>query len=235
MIARIALATLLGGFVSTALCAESRTFSVPSFDEVSVSANISAIIDVGKDTAVTADAANSAILDRLQVEVRGKRLEIGYRADFFDWVFNFGQNKGVVVHVFAPSVVSVEANSGADVDANGMTGDALTLASSSGASLAAKAVSGSRVSVETSSGAGLTIEGSCMQLIAEASSGANADASHLACEDVDAGASSGAHVGILAMKSIDAEASSGGSVQIFGKAPDVKVDTSSGGSITYSN
>ena len=235
MIARVGLAMLLGGLVSTASWAESRTFPQSSFDEVSVSAGISTIIDVGKESAVSADAANSAILDRLQVEVRGKRLEIGYRTDFFDWIFHFGQNKGVVVHVSAPSVIGVEASSGADVDANGMTGNALTLRSSSGASLAAKAVSASRVSVEASSGAGLNVEGSCSQLIAEASSGANADASHLTCEDIDAGASSGGHVGVRATKSVDAEASSGGSVQIYGKAPDVKVDTSSGGSITYSN
>src|SRR3954471_5113847 len=126
---RIALAAGLA-LVSTAALAESRTFPVAAFDKVSVSSGITAIIEVGGAAAVSADAANSAILDRLQVEVRGDKLEIGFRSDFFDWIFNFGQNKGVVVHVASPSVVGAEASSGADVDVTGMTGDALTLSSS---------------------------------------------------------------------------------------------------------
>jgi hypothetical protein len=229
LLAGVGVSLLLAG---TTL-AESRVFEVPDFDAVSVSGGISAVIDVGGAKAVVADAPTAAVLDRLQIEVRGNRLEVGFKWDALDWLFNFGQHKGVVVHISAPRLGGVSASAAANVDARNVAGTTLSLDASSGASMAAQLVTGQRVSANASSGANLSINGTCDQLIADASSGGSLTARDFTCKNVDANASSGGHASVNATVSIDAEASSGGNIAVSGRAPDVRSNTSSGGSISF--
>lgn len=225
----VAFSAMLAG----AAAAESRTFDVPQFDAVSIAGGISAIIDVGGVQAMVADAPTAAVLNRLQVEVHGGRLEVGFKWDVLDWLFNFGQYKGVVVHISAPRLSGVSASAAADVDVKNLAGTALGLDASSGASMSAQLVSGDRVSANVSSGANLAMTGTCEQLIAGASSGGSLVARDLACRNVDANASSGGHASVRATASIDADASSGGNIAVFGRAPEVHTNTSSGGSISF--
>jgi hypothetical protein len=230
-------AVLLGSATLLALAgpafAESRAYTLPPFKGVSVSGGISAVINVGGAQEVTADASTKAILDRLDVYVRDNTLTIGFKWDVLDWLFNFGQNKGVLVHVTAPSFSSVAASAAADVDVGKISADMLNLDSSSGASVAAQDVTGGRVSANSSSGGNLAVGGSCDQLIGNASSGGSLAAHDFKCTNVDVNASSGGHASIRATVSVDADASSGGSIAVFGSAPDVRSNTSSGGTISF--
>lgn len=228
MLGAAALALLPG-----AALAESRTYTLAPFDSVSVSGGISAVIEIGAAQSVVADAATSAVLDRLDIEVRGNRLEVGFKWNVLDWLFNAGQNKGVVVHVTAPALSGASAGAGADVDVSQMTGTVLSLDSSSGASMSADGVNAERISLSSSSGANLAVAGSCKQMIGDTSSGATLQARDFECTDVDVNASSGGHASVRATKSVDANASSGGGIEIFGNAPEIRSNSSSGGSITF--
>jgi hypothetical protein len=53
------------------------------------------------------------------------------------------------------------------------------------------------------------------------------------CQNVDVDASSGGYASVSATVSIDADASSGGSIDVFGSAPNVQSNTSSGGSVSF--
>jgi hypothetical protein len=229
--ASLGLATVLA--LSAPAIAESRAYTLPPFKGVSVSGGISAVITVGSDQEVTAEASTRAILDRLDIYVHNNTLTIGFEWDILDWLFNFGQNKGVLVHVTAPSLPSLAASAAADVDVAQGSSDVLSLDSSSGASMAVQDVNGGRVSANASSGANLTVGGSCDQMIGNASSGGNLTAQDFNCRNVEVDTSSGGHASVRATVSIDADASSGGSIAVFGRAPDVHSNTSSGGSISF--
>lgn len=106
--------------LSTAALAESRTYDLPPFDSVSISAGVTAIVEVGGAQSVTAEAPSAAVLNRLEVDVRNRRLEISIEWDLLGLIFNVGQRDQIVVRVSAPQVVGADANSGADVDVKGM-------------------------------------------------------------------------------------------------------------------
>jgi hypothetical protein len=220
-------------FLTGSALAESRSYTLPPFDGVSVSGGISAVVEVGGEQAVVADAPASAILDRLVVEVRGGQLEIGFEWNALDWLFNFGRNKGVVVHVSAPALSQASASAAADMDVKSISGDVLSFDSSSGASMSIQGAKGVRVSANSSSGANLTLSGSCDQLVGSTSSGASLSAQSFDCQNVDVDASSGGYASVSATVSIDADASSGGSIDVFGSAPNVQSNTSSGGSVSF--
>ena len=224
-------ATLLA--LSGPAFAESRSYDLPAFKGVSVSGGISAVVNIGGEQDVTADASTNAVLDRLEVYVRDDTLTIGFKWNVFDWLFSFGQNKGVLVHVTVPSLSSVTASAAADVDVGKISVDILTLDSSSGASMSVLGVTGGRVSANSSSGANLVVDGRCEQLLANASSGGSLAAQDFSCTKVAVNASSGGHASTRATASIDADASSGGTIAVFGGAPEVHSNTSSGGSISF--
>ena len=78
--------------------AAERTYDVGSFDKVSISSGISAVIDVGAPQSVSAQANTDSLLRRLDVSVRGRKLEVGLRWNMLDWLFNIGVTKEITVH-----------------------------------------------------------------------------------------------------------------------------------------
>jgi hypothetical protein len=227
------LLTVAAGSVVTPAFAESRTYDLPAFSEVSVTDGIVAIVEVGGAQAVTAEAASAAVLNRLQVEVRGNRLELHADWSFFDFVFNLGRSEQIIVRVATPEITAAEAASGANLDISAMTGESLSLEASSGASVDAGDVAGTLVRADSSSGARLKLAGTCVDLVANSSSGASLDARSLPCAAVEAEASSGAQVSVSTTRAIDAGASSGGGVVVYGTPTEIEVDSSSGGSVDF--
>jgi len=219
-------------FATPALAA-SRTYDLPPFDSVAVSAGITALIEAGGDQAVSAEAESDAVLNRLSVRVREGRLEIGLDQNLLEMVFSFGQRDPITVRVSAPALKAVEASSGANADARNLAGPAVTFEASSGASVSATGVSGEGVTVESSSGARIVVEGTCGALVAETSSGAGADTQKLVCASVEASVSSGGRLEVTATESIKAEASSGGGITVHGQPARTSVESSSGGSVTF--
>lgn len=215
--------------------AATRTFETAAFHEVSVSAGISAVVEVGQTQSISAEATTDALLDRLDVHVRDDKLEIAFKWDVLDWLFTFGQTRAVTVHVLAPELRAVESSAGANVDAQSLTGDNLRFAVSSGASLSAQGIKADYVTLDSSSGGNLTVSGSCTKLIANSSSGGNLGGKALSCADVNANASSGGHADVTATQSINANASSGGGITIHGKPAQTTVNSSSGGSAAFAD
>lgn len=228
-IALIAAGLLLPG----AALAESRTYDLPDFDGVSVSAGIVAIVTVGEAQSVIAEAPSEAVLNRLEVDVRGGRLSLGIDSNMLDWLFNLGRQRDIVVRVSAPALKTGDASSGADLDIKGMAGDRLSLSASSGASVAASGITGGDVTIDVSSGASMSAAGNCTTLSANASTGANLDADNLVCPGVTANASTGAQMSVSASSSLSADASTGAGISVSGKPGRTEVNSSTGGSITF--
>ena len=95
MIRSLMLAAGLALLTISSVQAASRSYDTSSFSEVSVSSGISAIIEVGKPQAISAEATTDALLDRLDVHVRDNKLEVGFKWDVLDWLFTFGQTRAV--------------------------------------------------------------------------------------------------------------------------------------------
>jgi hypothetical protein len=209
--------------------AESRTFDLAPFDEVEITSGVIGIVRSGVAQSVEAEAANAAVLNRLHVEVRGGRLEVGIDWNLLDYLFTFGQHPPITVRIAAPALRSVDASSGANVDVGGLTG-AVSLGASSGASLDAGDVAATEVTVEASSGGGVTVAGTCDRIVAGVSSGGHVSARDLHCPIADAEASSGGQLDIWASQEVEADASSGGHVAVYGSPARTDLESSSGGS-----
>jgi hypothetical protein len=220
--------TLLPLALASPALAETRTFEVDPFTAVEISSGIVGIVTSGAPQAVEAEAGNAAVLNRLHVEVRGGRLSVGIDWNLLDYLFTFGQHPPITVRVSAPSLNSVAASSGANVDARGLAGE-FELGSSSGASLDASGVTAAQATAEASSGGGITVTGRCDRLVVEASSGGHVAAGELSCKEVDAEASSGGYAEVSASEEIEADVSSGGHVAVRGNPARTDYESSSGG------
>ena len=214
--------------------AETRTIEVPAFSALDVSSGIDAIVTVGGAQSITAEAKDKRLLDDLQLKVEGGTLKAYYDWSFFD-IFSFGDRDQIKLTIALPALSRVEASAGADVEATGVTGDALKFSSSSGADLMLRAVAGKSIDLNASSGAGLKIEGSCEDGKANSSSGSNLEADKLLCATMDANSSSGSDLDVYASKSIKANASSGSDLTIYGNPPEVDQESSSGSDIKIEN
>ena len=210
--------------------AETRTIELPAFTALDVSSGIDATVTVGGAQSITAEATDKRLLDDLKITVEGDTLKAYYDWSFFD-LFSFGDRDQIKLTITVPALTKVEASAGSDVDAAGVTGDALTFNSSSGADLTLTTVAGKSIELNASSGAGLKIDGTCETAKAEASSGSDLDAEDLLCATVDANASSGSDLEVYASASIEANASSGSDLTVHGNPANVEQESSSGSDI----
>lgn len=191
--------------------ADTQTYDLSGFNAISVSAGITAEIDVGGDYSIRAEGSSDA-LERLDIRLRGDELKIGRKHRFG---FNWGRNERVTVYVTLPALNGLGVSSGADAEATG--------------------VNANRFNLDASSGASVDVSGACKDINVDASSGASADASALECERGTADASSGASVRLFTSQSINADASSGGSIRVYGNPANTNIDRSSGGSVRIAN
>lgn len=210
--------------------AETRTLDLPAFEALDISSGIDAIVTVGGTQSIIAEAKDQRLLDDLQLKVEGKMLKAYYDWSFLD-IFSFGNRDQVKLTITVPALSRVDASAGSDVEATGVTGDALQFNSSSGADLTLRAVAGKSIDLNASSGAGLKIEGSCEDGKANASSGSDLNAEKLLCATMDANSSSGSDLDVYASKSIKANASSGSDLTIYGNPAEVDQESSSGSDI----
>jgi hypothetical protein len=110
-----------------------------------------------------------------------------------------------------PSLAAIDASSGAEVNASGITAGDMAL--------------------EASSGADLAIVGACRSLSASVSSGARINARELSCESGSVDASSGADAAVTVSGVLNVDASSGASVVASGDPHIGDISLSSGGSL----
>lgn len=232
------LAAATAAFLAAAVvpaAAASKTFDVGAFTEIEISSGLNAIVTVGGALSVVAESPRQDELDELIIEVRDGKLRA-----YTDWnlldLFDWGPTEQrTTLTISVPELRAANANSGADVEVTGMTGDSLGLNSSSGADLKATGATGRTYELNASSGADLTVDGTCESAEVNASSGSDLKAEGLLCESVDANASSGAGASVHASVSLKANASSGAHIDVFGKPGSVDDETSAGGEVEIRN
>ncbi|MEM7662965.1 MAG: DUF2807 domain-containing protein [Pseudomonadota bacterium] len=207
--------------------AETQSYDMPGFTGIDVSSGIQLIFEAGETQSITAEAIRGDI-DKLVIEMDGDTLVVR-RERGWNWG---GRSPKYRVTVTGPAISSLEASSGSSATANGFVGDYITLDASSGASLRASSVSGGEISIDTSSGASLSAAGNCSRVSIDTSSGSSVSAGTLECTEVVADASSGSSINAYATQRVVGDASSGASVSVQGGATDVRIDRSSGGSVS---
>jgi len=225
--------TLLFSAVSLALAlpasAETKPYDMNSFSALDASAGVTVIFEEGETQSIIAENKNGNF-DKLRIENRGDTLIVSRKSSGL-----FRRSKeNYTVRITAPAISSIDASSGSNVKATGVSGDEVELSVSSGAALEADNVTATNIALEASSGARLEAQGTCTGAELTASSGSNIRAGDLVCVNVDAGASSGASIRAHASQSVEGDASSGASIRVKGGATDIEKNRSSGGSVTVS-
>lgn len=206
--------------------AEAR--KVGSFTAIEVSNGIDLIIKQGNEDAVAVSASTPEIRSRLKTEVTNGKLKIyfdsyGYR--------NSTAKKELKAYVSFKTLVSLEANSGSDVNTDGnITVGKLDITLSSGADFEGT-VTATSLDIDQSSGSDMTIKGKVASLSVSTSSGSDFDGYELVSDNCKADASSGSDIEITVNKTLDAQASSGGNISYKGSGVITNVTNSSGGKI----
>ena len=173
-----------------------REFSVDAFDSVAVSQGIKLNLMMGLASSVTALADDKSDLDRVEIEVDDKVLEIR-RGSWVSGIFSMGKSRGnVMVKVVANELQAVASSSGANADLIDITCTDLH--------------------VDASSGSTIEVTGSCDTVTIYASSGASVDSSDMITMEASADSSCGANIGVFASESFRGDASSGSSIRVYG-------------------
>lgn len=215
-----------------------RTYEHSGFVEIEVHDGLSATIMPGDQHAVKVTSNDDSLFEKLVIEQRGDKLIVKRKPvwGLID-LLPFGNNWSdkISVEITTPKLTELSASSGADVRLQQFEASNLVLESSSGADLIVNDIIAERLHIEAGAGASLSISGTCVAVMAEASSGADIWAEKLTCASGEIGVSSGADIDITITGELEAEATSGGSASIFGKPTPVRVEQGSGGSISYKN
>ena len=226
-IAKILASTTAIAVSSLPVFADTKSYDLSGFDEISISSGIDAEITIGSDFSIVADARNRDTFDKLDISVRGHTLYIDRDGSVVDLLF--GDRERLSLKITLPELDEIDANAGSDVFISGVFGDRLTASASSGADIELENVTSAGVSLTASSGAKIEAIGSCKSLEIDVSSGADVKARELECETVDASASSGAGTDVFASESITSRASSGGDVNVYGAPKNTDISNSTGG------
>lgn len=238
--ATLALGTIIGLSLAGTALAESRTFELRDFDKIDIATGLDAVVTLGDSFSVTATSGSTQALDNLQLNVTDGVLTARFDQSFLDFILSGGlvgmllsSGNALTIDITMPALSGIDASSGADVRAQGVTSDQLSLNASSGANIELTDATLGTLQMGSSSGADIDISGSAESVEAEASSGANVDAEKLVAVNATASASSGAGVSVHATGSINAEASSGGDIDVYGNPRARDVDASSGGDVNF--
>ena len=174
--ASIAAIPLVAASAMMANADERRSYDHAGFDFVEVHEGIDVTLVSGEAYKIEAVSNKSSHLDKLKITQRGDRLIIEQKADWSIFgllSFTDAWNKTLHVTVQTPRLTEAEANSGADLRVKGFKSNQLTLSAASGADIIAEDIKVGSLFLEASSGANLTAAGTCENLNAEASSGAD--------------------------------------------------------------
>lgn len=145
---------------------------------------------------------------------------------------NIDNYDALTIRVKLPTIESLEASSGANITNNNvLLGKQLSITSSSGSEIEVN-TEYEAITADASSGSNQTLTGKTLKLNASTSSGSQINADNLLSNDVIANASSGSSLDINSLVSLKASASSGAEIDYRGKAKTVKIDETSGGSIS---
>jgi Putative auto-transporter adhesin, head GIN domain len=198
------------GFLALAPIAaaeETRSFDLPEFDRIDVSAGVVLVADIGAQQSVIVKT-NKGDYSDFAIEVRNGELNISREWNPLSW-HNSKSDYKVIVSV--PTLAALDASSGSRAKVFN--------------------IDAARFVIDLSSGAHALLEGKCENCLLDLSSGADLEAKGLECDNADIDVSSGGHGVISVLSTVKGGASSGGHVAVYGNPSQVKVSKSSGGRI----
>jgi hypothetical protein len=193
--------------ISHTAAAEPRSYALTGFTGVSAASGISVTLLEGPYS-VTVETEGKPF-DEITLKVNKGILEITRKTRFSIMPRPAGD---FMVRVQSPALSSLSASSGSEINGTDLRLGDMTLVASSGASIA--------------------LTGTCSNLQATASSGAQFTGDQLACRSVRTEASSGSEITVRASEAAAANASSGASIRIMGGPSRLNMSSSSGGSVT---
>ncbi len=202
-------ATLVAGALmcTPTMAEESRTFDLPNFDRIDVSAGIVLIADVGGPQSIIVKTTKGNFSD-FSIEVKNGELNLSRERNRLAW-HNRKSDYKVIVTV--PALRALGASSGAHAKIS--------------------KINVAHFAADLSSGAQASLDGVCENCVLDLSSGAYLTAKGLKCRTARIDVSSGGRGEITATDAVVADASSGGYFAVYGSPPRIDRDNSSGGRI----
>ena len=213
----------------TAALAETREIDLGTFTAAAFESNLSAKIVVGGEQSVTIEGVNPADLDDIRFEIVDGRLRAWRDTDIWDFVAL--RRDEVLITITVPALNGIEASGASDVDAVGITGDALDVAVSSGSFVLIRDAEVNSTAIEVSSAGRLSISGTSKTAQIEASSSGMINAHGFEVVDVDITASSASQTLMFASGMVTAEASSAALIEIAGHPLHVDDEVNSGADV----
>lgn len=202
---------------------EKRNLS--NFDKVTVANGLECEIVQSDNFEVIVEADDNLIQD-IKTKVENNTLVI--YSEYNSYI-NVTSKK---VTVRLPKVLSLETSSGASLKSiNVLTGEDIKIKSSSGSSIEAE-VESDKVTLEATSGSDQQLTGKALKLYSASSSGSHIDADELLANEVYAQSSSGSSTTVNPILLLDGKASSGSSITYTKTPKEVRVEESSGGSVS---
>lgn len=186
---------------------DARTFDLPNFDRIDVSAGIVLVADVGGPQSILVETRNGDFSD-FEIEVKNGELNVSREWNRLSW---HNKKSDYKVTLSVPALRALGASSGSHAKIS--------------------KVNAADFVIDVSSGAHASLDGVCENCTLDLSSGAHLEARDLECADARIDVSSGGRGEITATNSVIADASSGGFVAVYGAPERVVVDKSSGGRI----
>ena len=216
--------------LSSPLAARETVHDLTGFSKIVAADQINVRIFSGSDYRVVSDVSGTARARRLVVEQNGDTLSISRSGGMSMVLMGMADYYTVTVHM--PTLTSISASRGVDVEASGTFPDTFDAKASSGANIDIDGLETARAMLKASSGSDIEVRGTCTNLVVEASSGSDVDAEEFECSDVNARASSGSDIDVYATGALVARASSGADIDVEGRPVDPQIRESSGGDVT---
>ncbi|HBL75948.1 MAG: hypothetical protein A2W90_11065 [Bacteroidetes bacterium GWF2_42_66] len=197
------------------------------FHAIKVSTGIDLYLTQGNAEKITVEA-DEDIIDNLKTEVRDGVLRI-YMEKSFSWRWNVERK----VYVTFRELDMLTADSGSDVESQGLLQvKNLKIDASSGSDIELE-VNADRLTVSTSSGSDTDLKGTAGYMEASSSSGSDLNAEDLKTKVCEVSASSGSDAVVYVTERIKASASSGADICYHGSPSSKDINESSGGDVYH--
>lgn len=202
----------------------STTRTVENFNAIEAKTGIKVIVEQTDNYAVEAKTDEN-LQEHLITEVSNGVLSI-----YFDENINTAEERTVYVKV--PKLSKIASSSGASVESTTtLQAESLDLKSSSGSEMKLS-VNTKNLSCDSSSGSKIEANGKSENLKSESSSGSSIVLNELEVANAVCKSSSGSSTKVNPIESLDADASSGSSIKYYSTPKQIKIEESSGASIS---
>lgn len=204
---------------------------VTGFHGIDVGTGITLILTEGNAEEVAVSASTIELRNKIVTEVDGGILKIHYETKMGS-TNRRNETKGLKAYVSYKALDHLYANTGADVQINGvLKSSSLDLKVNTGARVNGE-VDINDLKVSQNTGSKLTLTGKAGKLIIDGDTGSKFSGEELSATSCSVSVSTGANVRIWAEKELQVKANTGGNVKYKGNATILEVKTSTGGSVS---